>query len=84
MTHQIIFHFANQNDHPNHNHYEKNECFAIGFTTQFLSCNDHFQSTIFLHCECYQTSYIYINATHYNSIATLSKQLIFNYYVIPL
>jgi hypothetical protein len=72
-------------------HYEKKGCFVISLATQFLSCNDHLQLTIFLHCECYWTSMsckvathrIY-NKTHYNSIAILSKPFIFNYYATPL
>jgi hypothetical protein len=70
----------------------KNGCFTIGLTTQFLSCNDHLQLTIFLRCECYQTNcmgcriathYIY-GATHCDSITTMSKPHIFNYYATPL
>jgi hypothetical protein len=73
-------------------HNEEKRCFAIGLATQLLSCNDHLQLIVFLHCECYRTScmnyrvathYTY-GATHCNSIATMLKPLIFNYYTIPL
>ncbi len=37
--------------------YEK-RCFATDLATQFLSCNDHLQLTVFLHYEWYQTSFM--------------------------
>ncbi len=73
-------------------HDEKKWCFAIGLATQFLSCNDHLQLIVFLHYECYQISCMSCkvathrtySATHCNSIATMLKPLIFNYYASPL
>jgi hypothetical protein len=29
----------------------KKGCFAIGFATQFLNCNEHLQLSIFIRCE---------------------------------
>jgi hypothetical protein len=37
-------------------HYKKKRCFAIGLVIQFLSCIGHLQLTIFISCECSQTS----------------------------
>jgi hypothetical protein len=33
-------------------HYEKKRCFTIGLLTQFLSCKEHLQLTIFISYEC--------------------------------
>jgi hypothetical protein len=47
---------------------KKKQCNAIGPATQFLSCIGHLRLTICI----------------VQLIAVLSKQLIFNYYAIPL
>ncbi len=35
---------------------KQNGCFTTSLATQFLSCIEHLQLTLFIHCECYQTS----------------------------
>jgi hypothetical protein len=44
----------------------KKGCFAIGLTTKFLSYIGHLQLTVFICCECYQTSYK--SCKNYNSL----------------
>jgi len=34
-----------------HKQYEKKVCFVIALATQFLSCIEHLQLTVFIHCE---------------------------------
>jgi hypothetical protein len=54
----------------------KKRCFAIGLTTQFLSCNDHLQLIVFLHFECYWTSCMSCKSCNSSYIWCNSMQLI--------
>jgi hypothetical protein len=71
-----------------HKQYEKKVCFATSLVTQFLSCIDHLQLTVFIHCEWYRTSYksckscnsLYIQCNSLQLITTLLQQFLFNYY----
>jgi hypothetical protein len=73
-------------------HYEKKRCFTTSLTIQFLNCKRHLQLIVFIHRECSQTTCMSCKVTthhlyggiHYNSIATQSKKIIFNYYSTPL
>jgi hypothetical protein len=74
----------------------KKRCFTTELATQFLSCNDHLQLTIFLHPwvpsnklhELQKIQFIIytisLYAIHCNTIGTLLQQFLFNYYVTPL
>jgi len=61
--------------------YEKKGCFAIGLQLSVFIGHE-WQRTSCMSCTI-ATHFIY-NATQCNSIATLSKQFIFNYYATPL
>jgi hypothetical protein len=55
-------------------HYEKKGCFAIGFATQFFSCNGHLQFTIYI----VQLIAIQLQLNQNNSFSTII-QLHYNY-----
>jgi hypothetical protein len=56
----------------------KKNCFAIGFAIQFLSCIRQLQLTIFIHCECYRTSYNSCKSCNSSYIQCNSLQLCHN------
>jgi hypothetical protein len=68
----------------------KKGCFATSLATQFLSCIGHLHLTVFICCECYQTScksckscnslYIRCNSLqfNYNFVTTIPFQVLCN------